>query len=61
MNVYYNDLLNKFEWQFGEVDAGRLPAEGLNSQLWRIIWEGEPGFSINYGNAKSALDPDFVE
>jgi len=61
LNVYYNDLLNNFEWQFGEVDAGRLPVERLNSQLWRVIWEGEPGLSIVYGNAKSALDPAFVE
>jgi len=59
--IYYNDALDNFEWQFGEVIAGRLPENQISTQNWRAIWSGEPGMVDAFERSKSERDPAFVE
>ena len=39
---YYTQLFEIFEWQYGEVEAGRLPEELLNFRNWRSMWRTQP-------------------
>ena len=57
---YYTNLLDTFEYQFGEVQAGRLPASLLNVSNWRGMWS-QPGLVQGFERSKRTRDPAFVE
>ena len=59
--IYYIETLDNFEWQFGEVMAGRLREDQLSTQNWRAIWTAEPGMVDAYGRTKVNRDPAFVQ
>ena len=58
--ILYNNLLEDFEWQFGEVQAGRLPEDRLNVSNWRGVWS-QPRMRQNFEQGKANRDPAFVE
>ena len=58
--IYYNNMLEDFEWQFREVQAGRLPEDRLNVSNWRGVWS-QPRMVQNYEQSKANRDPAFVE
>ena len=57
---YYTNLLESFEWQFGEVQAGRLPEDRLNVSNWRGMWS-QPGLVQRFEASKRNRNPAFVE
>jgi hypothetical protein len=56
---YYTNLLEDFEWQFGEVQAGRLPEERLNVSNWRGMWS-QPGLVQRFDARRTNMNPAFV-
>ena len=38
-NLVWEDLIGNWRWQYREVEAGRLPADFLDVQSAREIWE----------------------
>ena len=58
--IYYNNMLEDFEWQFREVQAGRLPEDRLNVSNWRGVWS-QPRMVRNFEQSKANRDPAFVE
>lgn len=57
---YYTFVLDTFEYQFGEVQAERLPANLLNVSNWRGLW-GQSGLVEQFDVSKADRDPAFVE
>ena len=57
---YYTNLLDTFEYQFGEMQAGRLPADLLNVSNWRGMWS-QPGLVQGFQRSRGARNPAFVE
>ena len=58
--IYYNDVLEDFEWQFREVQAGRLPEDRLNVANWRAAWNFQPRMVQSFEGSKADRDPAFV-
>jgi hypothetical protein len=59
---YYASLLEDFEWQFGEVQAGRLPERALPLRSWIAIWREGPFLpEVYYGAGQAYRDREFVE
>jgi hypothetical protein len=48
LTTYYNDMLDNYEWQFGEVQSGRLPESHLNVSNWGAIWRGQPHLVLRF-------------
>lgn len=61
LNRYYNSLLEDFEWQFGEMRAGRLPEDRLNVANWRAISANQPGLLEAFERSRHDRNPDFVD
>lgn len=57
--IYYNNMLENFEWQFREVQAGRLPEDRLNVSNWRGVWN-QPRLVQRFERSKANRDPAFV-
>ncbi len=57
--IYYNNMLEDFEWQFREVQAGRLPEDRLNVSNWRAVWN-QPGLVQSFEGSRANRDPAFV-
>ncbi len=57
--IYYNNMLEDFEWQFREVQAGRLPEDRLNVSNWRGVWN-QPRLVQRFERSKANRDPAFV-
>ena len=59
---YYASLLDEFEWQFAEVQAGRLPERSLPVGSWRAVWREGPFMEeIYYGGGYASREKAFVE
>jgi hypothetical protein len=56
---YYTYVLDTFEYQFGEVQNGRLPIDILSVSNWRGMY-GQPGLVRAYEDSKLNRDPAFV-
>jgi len=58
--MFLRDQLDNFEWQFLEAEAGRLPVELLNTEVWGNILT-EPGIDEVFRGTKDSRNPDFVQ
>ena len=58
--MFLRDQLDNFEWQFLEAEAGRLPVELLNTEVWGNILM-EPGIDEVFRGTKDSRNPDFVQ
>ena len=60
--IYSNDLLDHFQWQYREVQAGRLSEDFIDTRVWSVVWwSNAPGLPGAYDVRKLTLDPGFVE
>ena len=57
--ILYNNMLEDFEWQFREVQAGRLPEDRLNVSNWRAVWN-QPRLVQSFERSRANRDPAFV-
>ena len=57
---YYTNLLDTFEYQFGEMQAGRLPADLLNVSNWSGMWRGQPLLREGFERSKASRSAEFV-
>jgi len=57
---YYTYILDTFEYQFGEVQNGRLPVDILNVSNWHAMW-AQSGLVRAFEQSKLNRDPAFVE
>jgi len=53
-NLVWEDLVSNWRWQFREVEAGRLPANILDVQTARVIWQANHPALANYFNETSS-------
>ena len=58
--MFVREQVDNFEWQFLEVEAGRLPIELLNTDIWRGVFR-EPQMDEMFNETKAARNSDFVQ
>jgi len=61
LDRYYDSILDSAEWQFGEVQAGRLPDSALSTGTWQAMWNTQPIFRERLEARKYDLSPAFSE
>ena len=61
LDRYYTELFEIFEWQYGEVEAGRLPEELLNVGNWRAMWRTQPILVESFERTKANKSTAFVK
>ena len=58
--MFIREQLDNFEWQFLEVEAGRLPIELLNTDIRRGIFN-EPQMDEIFRETEAARNSNFVQ
>ena len=58
--VLISDHLESLKWQFGEIQAGRLPEDSIDLNAWRFVWLNNPELGERFNSERETLDPDFV-
>jgi len=61
LDRYYGDILDSAEWQFQEVEAGRLPASMLTDSFWQSMWQSQPKLRERYDRTADDRSPQFRE
>jgi len=60
INAMSNDYLDSWRWQFREFQAGRLPSEFLDLDLWRAIFARDYRLRDQFERDRAELGQDFV-
>ena len=60
LDAYWRDVLDSWQWQFRESQAGRLQSGIIDFDSWRSLWEPDFGLQRNYSETVDRRDADFV-
>ena len=60
INAMSNDYLDSWRWQFREFQAGRLPSEFIDLDLWRAIFARDRRLRDQFEGDREELGQDFV-
>jgi len=60
VNLFHNDTLDMFRWQFREFQEGRLPDDFIDLRTWHDVWDATPGLREQFQEDIPRLDPEFV-
>ena len=58
--AYWFDVLDSWQWQFRENQAGRLPIELIDVGSWRSLWELDEGLQAIYHDTTGRRDAEFL-
>ena len=61
LDAYWRDILDAWQWQFRERQAGRLQSELIDFESWRVLWELDAGLQKIYRDTVNRRDADFVQ
>ena len=60
-SVLISDHLESLKWQFGEVQARRLPEDSIDLSAWRAVWRNNPELGDRFNRESETLEPDLVD
>ena len=60
LRLHWLDVIDSWEWQFRENQAGRLQDDVLNIADWRVQWVVFPTVQTRYEETVSRRDADFL-
>ena len=61
LRLHWLDVVDTWEWQYRESQAGRLPETVLNIEDWRGQLESFPGARATYERTKPRRDEGFLQ
>jgi len=59
LNFLWADILDSWEWEFRELQAGRLPDDFVDTDNWRVVWRANQGLRERFERDRRILEPDF--
>ena len=61
LDAHWRDVLDSWQWQFRESQAGRLQSEIIDFESWRSLWDYDAGLQKIYRDTVDRRDADFVQ
>lgn len=61
LDAHWRDVLDSWQWQFRESQAGRLQADIIDFESWKSLWDFDAGLQKIYRDTVDRRDADFAQ